>query len=190
MAEEDYQHNIFMYDQDLEQEVDTDTLNFLLEADLEMEMADIQENAGNVRTQHTRMYTHTLRIIIKRVASQKKIANGFYYDSSGGSSLSCSPPVKKKNKVRLLRKDERTALVQDIDKAMIIVNVMKSVPTSLVSSLFPERIILWNSISNTEELNNFIEHMIEEYIRLYEKYSKGREKYISFLARCHSELHL
>jgi len=80
------------------------------------------------------------------------------------------------NKVRLLRKEERS-LVQDIDKTAIISNVTTSVPNDLVSSLFPERKRLWDSIHNTEELSIFIKHLADKYILLYENYSKGREKY-------------
>lgn len=103
-----------------------------------------------------------------------------HYDSIGSSgdpSKSGSGPAKKKKKkTRLLRKEERT-LVKDIDKAAVVLHVTTSVPTGLVSSLFPERKRLWDSISSTEELTTFIEHLTDKYILLYDKYSKGREKY-------------
>ena len=74
-------------------------------------------------------------------------------------------------------------MVQNIDKNAVILHVTTSVPCGLVSSLFPERKSLWDSISNTKELTKFIEHLADKYLLLYEQYSKGREKYANlFLA--------
>ena len=78
--------------------------------------------------------------------------------------------------VRLLRKEEHS-VVQDIDKAVVLLHVRRSVPMGLVSSLFPERKRLWDSINNSEEFETFIGHLADKYISLYQKYSKGKEKY-------------
>ncbi len=78
--------------------------------------------------------------------------------------------------MRLLNREERTVIKQ-IDKATVISNVLHSVPTGLVPSLFPERKMLWDSISQCMELKDFIENQVDKYLSLYEKHSKGREKY-------------
>ena len=89
---------------------------------------------------------------------------------------SCPEPTKKKTKrVRLLRKEEHS-VVQDIDKAAVLLHVRRSVPMGLVSSLFPEHKRLWDSITNSEEFETFIVYLADKYISLYQKYSKGKEK--------------
>ena len=50
---------------------------------------------------------------------------------------SCPEPTKKRKKrVRLLIKKREHSVVQDIDKAVVLLHVRRSVPMGLVSSLF------------------------------------------------------
>ena len=55
--------------------------------------------------------------------------------------------------------------------------IHKTVPGSLVSGLFPERLVLWESIRDTTELKSFIHSAIDTFILLFEQNSKGKDKY-------------
>ena len=84
--------------------------------------------------------------------------------------------ISEKKKVRLLKVQERLQ-VKDVNQAAIVSYVHETVTKTLVPSLFPERMELWQSICNTEKLNSFIHTAAEKYISLYDQYSKGKEKY-------------
>ena len=101
--------------------------------------------------------------------------------SSFGVTLDSSscPPVTE-NKTRLLRKEERLDIKHSIDKEAVLVHVLTSTPKELVPSLFPERKEVWTSIKDTEKLKMFIINSIDRYIRLYDQYSKGKDKYAHF----------
>ena len=83
---------------------------------------------------------------------------------------------KDKVKVRLLKCSERD-IVKDIDREVIFSHVQTTVPKSLVESLYPERMILWMSISKMEELKVFILNAVAKYISIYDAHSKGKNKY-------------
>ena len=68
-------------------------------------------------------------------------------------------------------------MAKDIDRAQVVSSVIELVPNHLVPSLFPERKALWDSISQCDELKKFIDLQIDKYLNLYDKHSKGREKY-------------
>lgn len=88
----------------------------------------------------------------------------------------------RKKKTRQLRKEER-GMVCTIDREVLIRVVKESVTASIVPSLFPECKHLWESIHHSTELDTFIGHQADKYLSLYEKYSKGKEKYANlFLA--------
>ena len=56
-------------------------------------------------------------------------------------------------------------------------HVCKVVPDSLVSHLFPKRLLLWKSIKDSKELKTFILSAIKKFLLLLERHSKGKEKY-------------
>lgn len=73
--------------------------------------------------------------------------------------------------------------MHSIDRESLIRAVKKSVMASIVPSLFPDRKRLWESIHHSTELDIFIGHQADKYLTLYEKYSKGKNKYANlFLA--------
>ena len=84
-------------------------------------------------------------------------------------------PTKKL--VRQLKAQERQAVVNAIDKPRLITYVYDNVKASLVPSLFPERVKVWESLQDTDELNCFIHSAADDYVRFYDQHSKGKEKY-------------
>ena len=55
--------------------------------------------------------------------------------------------------------------------------VHKILSGSLVPGLFPEQLVLWESIQDTVELKSFIHSAIDKFTSLFEQSSKGKEKY-------------
>ena len=55
--------------------------------------------------------------------------------------------------------------------------VQNTVANSLVSSLYPDRQTLWESIQDTDGLKSFIYSAVDKYVSLYEANSKGKDKY-------------
>ncbi len=51
---------------------------------------------------------------------------------------------KKTKKVRLLKKDERSRINKSVAKEQVLAYVLNSVPSKLVSSMFPERKVFWD----------------------------------------------
>ena len=92
-------------------------------------------------------------------------------------SSESSQGQESKQKVRLLKQHERHQLVKAINKSEIMSQVFKVVPVSLVSNLFPKRLLLWHSIKDSKELATFTLTAIDHYLFLIEKHSKGKEKY-------------
>jgi hypothetical protein len=82
-----------------------------------------------------------------------------------------------KKKVRQLKVQERRAVANSIDKPKLVAFICHSVPDSLVPSLFPERMELWKSLKDTDELKSFIHCAADDYLRFYDQHSKGKEKY-------------
>ena len=64
-----------------------------------------------------------------------------------------------------------------IDKPRLIAHVYDSVRSSLVPSLFPEGVKVWESLQDTDELNSFVQSAADDYICFYDQHSKGKEKY-------------
>ena len=55
--------------------------------------------------------------------------------------------------------------------------VPKIVSGTLIPSLFPERLVLWESMQDTVQLKNFICSAIDKYMSLFKQNSEGKDKY-------------
>lgn len=71
----------------------------------------------------------------------------------------------------------RSGQFNRIDKPKLVDFVCHSLPASLVPSLFPECMQLWNLLQDTDELKDFIHCAADDYLRFYDQHSKGKEKY-------------
>lgn len=67
--------------------------------------------------------------------------------------------------------------MNSVDKARLIAYVQDNVKASLLPTLFPERMTVWESLQGTNELSDFVHSAADDYVRFYDQHSKGKEKY-------------
>ena len=103
---------------------------------------------------------------------------GFSLDSLDLLERSDSAVAPETNdKIKLLKKEERVSVKQNIDREAVVEFVLENTPKEFMPALFPDRMELWTAIMETKELRNFIYLSVDKYIKLYDTYGKGKDKY-------------
>ena len=82
-----------------------------------------------------------------------------------------------KKRVRQLQLRERHEIVKAVNKTTLVNFVQDRVSTSLVPSLFLDRMKLWESLKDTKKLKDFISSAADKYIDYFDEHSKGKENY-------------
>ena len=83
--------------------------------------------------------------------------------------------TRKPKKVRLLNIDERKQLQTSIKNEDLVAYVLKNVPSQLVSSLYPERNVFWQSLL-PEKIVVLFESAATKLVTLYDECGKGSNK--------------
>ena len=70
---------------------------------------------------------------------------------------------EKGSSTRMLKKEEREQLVKKIDKTKVICQVHQVIPETLVTHLFPKRLLYWQLIKDSTEFKSFILKAIDRF---------------------------
>ena len=77
-------------------------------------------------------------------------------------------------------KAQERSQIQEIDRETIVSHIHKILSGSLVPGLFPEQLVLWESIQDTVELRCFIHSAIDKFTSLFKRSSKGRRSKLTY----------
>ena len=81
------------------------------------------------------------------------------------------------SKTRNLNEEERKKVQEKIDREEVILYVHKTVSKGILPDLFPERLVLWESLQYSIELKKFLHSAIDKYMFLLIDNGKGKDKY-------------